>query len=63
MGGRGGEGYGGGDIYMARHYLSAEAAQNLHKYKYRASDLSLVYNYVLSPLSACLVGYTPRSIS
>ena len=44
-------------------YLSTQAACNLHKYQYRASDQSLLYNYVLSPLSAWLVRYVPRYIS
>ena len=48
---------------MVYYYVSPEAAKNLHKYKYRASDNSLIYNYILSPLAAWLVTFVPPYIS
>jgi hypothetical protein len=48
---------------MVYFYVSAQAGKNLQKYKYQASDLSIVYNYVLSPLSEFLVRYVPRTVS
>jgi len=48
---------------MVYFYLSPQAGKNLQKYKYQASDLSLLYNYVLSPLANFLVRYVPRTVS
>lgn len=50
-------------LIMVYFYVSAQAGKNLQKYKYQASDLSIIYNYVLSPLSEVLVRYVPRTVS
>ena len=48
---------------MVYFYVSPQAGKNMHKYKYQASDLSLIYNYILSPLADCLVRYVPKTVS
>ena len=46
------------------YYLSTAAVNNLPKFQYNGSDLSLLYKYVLSPLASFLVDYcTPTSMA
>jgi ethanolaminephosphotransferase len=44
-------------------YLSAAAQRNLPRFQYQGRDLSLLYNYVLSPLAGRLVDLLPRSVA
>eukprot|EP00854_Cymbomonas_tetramitiformis_P032048 gene32048-40508_t len=41
------------------YYLSPQARSMLPKYKYRGSDLSLIYRYVLTPMNDILIKYIP----
>jgi ethanolaminephosphotransferase len=45
------------------YYLSATAQRHLPKFQYQGRDLSLLYNYILSPVASRLVGLLPRSVA
>lgn len=44
-------------------YLSAAAQRHLPKFQYQGRDLSLLYNYILSPLASRLVDLLPRTVA
>ena len=45
-------------------YLSQDARDKLPVYEYRGGDLSLTYNYILSPLAAwCVDTFVPKSVA
>jgi len=46
------------------YFLNENAREQLHKYQYNGADLSLLYQYILSPLAAFLVNtVVPKSIA
>jgi len=46
------------------YYLNENARKQLHKYQYNGADLSLLYQYILSPLAAFLVDtVVPKSVA
>jgi ethanolaminephosphotransferase len=46
------------------YYLSSDARQNLLRYQYKGADLSLMYQYILSPLAAfCVTHWTPKTMA
>ena len=44
-------------------YISREGEAKLHEYKYSGSDASLIFKYLVSPLSAYIVNYLPKTLA
>lgn len=49
--------------YINYDFISSDNLKYLHTYSYKGTDLSLLYNYILSPIAEYCLKFVPLNVA